>query len=208
MRKETLLKIMGLFRKNIDQGLTIMEISKKLKIGYRPAYNHIKAMSEERIINIKRVGRAKQCFLNLRNEKCRHILEEVDMIRKENLFKKNVKLRDVLEGLISKLTKRFVSEMHSVVLFGSYAKDKAAEDSDVDLLFIVTDMKNKRLREGIERECAGFQYSHNVKVSPIITDIREFRKMLRAEEGLNVGKEAREYGIPLYGFEQFWRLVV
>ena len=206
MRKETILKIMGLFRNNIDQGLTILAISKTLKIGYRPAHNHITGLNEEKIINIKKVGKAKQCSLNIKNEKCRHILEEVDMLRKEDLFRKNIKLRNVLEGLVSRLTKKFISEIHSVVLFGSHAKGNAANGSDVDLLFIVADMKNRRLRVEIERECASFQYSHNTKVSPIITDINEFRKMLEAEE-LNIGKEVRGHGIPLYGFEQFWRMI-
>ncbi len=206
MRKETLLKIVGLFRKDIDRGLTILEISKTLKIGYRPAYNHIEQMAKENLININEIGNAKQCFLNLKSEKCRHILEEADILRKEELFRKNAKLKNVLESLVSKLTKKFTSEMHSIILFGSYAKGRETKSSDIDILFIVADMSNKKLRAEIERECAGFQYSHNLKVSPLITDTEEFKKML-GEEVLNVGKEVREYGIPLYGFEQFWRLI-
>jgi len=56
------------FRTNLDAGLTILEISKKLKIGYRPVYNHINEMSTEGIITIKKVGKAKQCFLNLKED--------------------------------------------------------------------------------------------------------------------------------------------
>ncbi len=200
------MKIIGLFRKDIDSGRTILEISRKLKIGYRPAYNHIEQMAKENLISIKEVGNAKQCFLNLKSEKCRHILEEADIFRKEEMFKKNVKLKSVLEKLISKLTKIFAADIHSIILFGSYAKGRETKTSDIDILFIVADMRNKKLRAEIERECAGFQYSHNLKVSPLITDIKEFKEMLAAE-GLNVGKEVREYGIPLYGFEQFWRLI-
>lgn len=207
MRKETVLKIMSLFRKYLDKGFTILEISKKLKIGYRPAYNHIQTLSEEKIINIKKVGKAKQCFLNLKNMKCRHILAEVNMLRKDELFKKNIKLRNILEKLIAKLTERFVSEIHSIILFGSYAKGKATRTSDIDVLFIVSDIKNRALREGVERECARFQYSHNIKVSPIISDIKEIKKMLEAKEKINIGKEIRAEGIPLYGFELFWRTI-
>jgi predicted nucleotidyltransferase len=206
MRKKTLLKIMGLFRKDMDEGLTILEVSKKLKIGYRPAYNHIKTMSEEGMIKVEKVGKAKLCHMDLKNEITRHVLAEVDMLRRQELFTKNVKLRNVLEGLTSKLTERFASEIHSIVLFGSHAKDKAAKESDVDLLFMVSDMKDKKLRAAIERECASFQYSHNIRVNPVITDIKEFRNMLQARE-TNVGKETRMYGIPIYGFEQFWRQV-
>lgn len=205
MRQETLLKIIGLMRKNLDKSLTILKISKRLGIGYRPAYNHITSMKNEGIIKVEKIGNAKQCSLNFGNAKCRHLLEEVDVNKKEEIYRENPKIRAVIESLISKLTKDFISDIHSIVLFGSYAKETSTKNSDVDLLFIVTDLKNKKLREGIERESASYQYSHNIKVSPLITDIKEFKKMLEAEE-LNVGNEAKACGISLYGSEMFWRL--
>ncbi|MFH1669436.1 MAG: nucleotidyltransferase domain-containing protein [Candidatus Woesearchaeota archaeon] len=206
MRKETLLKIMTLFRKNLDKGLTIRQVSQMLNIGYRPAYNHITRMEEQEIITIERVGKAKQSLLNLKSEKCRHLLDEVGMQQKEQLLKKHTKLKNVLENLTKKLTEKFVSEIHSIVLFGSYAKGRSTKESDIDLLFIVSDLKNKTVREGIERECASVQYSYNIQVSPVMTDIPELKKMLEAEE-MTVGKETREHGIPLYGSEKFWRAV-
>lgn len=206
MRQKTLLKIVGLMRKDLARGLTILEISKRLKIGYRPAYMHIANMEKEGIIQIEKVGNAKKCLLMLESPKTRHLLEEIDILRQEEIFKKNPKLKAVIENLIPKLTDKLISEIHSVVLFGSYAKGTATRQSDIDLLFIVSDLKSRNLRELIERESASYQYSHNVKVSPLITDIVEFKKMLKAKE-LNVGKEAKECGISLYGHELFWRII-
>ena len=108
---------------------------------------------------------------------------------------------------ISKLAEKFISEIRSIVLFGSYAKGTAKRRSDIDLLFIVSDLKDKSLRDSIERESASYQYSHNIKISPLITDIEEFKKMLKSKE-LNVGKEVKESGISLYGHEFFWRITV
>ena len=205
MRQKTLLKIIGLMRKDLDKGLTILEISKKLKIGYRPAYNHISEMEKEGIIKIDKIGSAKQCTLNFSNPKTRHLLETLDMERKEDLYKENLKLK-IIDNLISKLIEKFMSEIHSIVLFGSYAKGTVVKRSDIDLLFIVSNIKNKNLRELIERECATYQYSHNIKISPLITDIEEFKKMLKSKE-FNVGKEVKNYGISLYGHELFWRII-
>ncbi len=205
MRQKTLLKIIGLMRKDLCKGLTILEISKQLKIGYRPAYNHISEMENEGIMQIEKIGSAKQCKLNFSSPKTRHLLESFDMLKKEELYKENPKLR-IIDNLISKLTEKFISEIHSVVLFGSYAKGTASKQSDIDLLFIVSNLKDKSLREIIERECASYQYSHNIKISPLITDIEEFRKMLKSKE-LNVGKEVKESGISLYGHELFWRII-
>lgn len=206
MRQKTLLKIIGLMRADLDKGLTILEISKNLKIGYRPAYNHISEMEKERMIQIEKIGSSKQCKLILTEPKTRHLLESLDIARKENLYKKNLKLKAILESLIPKLTEQFVSEIHSIILFGSYAKGTATKQSDIDLLFIVNDLKNKKLRESIERESATYQYSYNSKVSPLITDIRELKKMLKSKE-LNVGKEAKDSGVSLYGHEMFWRII-
>ncbi len=206
MRRETALKIVGLLRRDLGKRFTILEISKKLKIGYRPAYNHISGLEKEGVIVIKMAGRAKQCFLDLESAKSRYFLQEVDLIKKESIYRVNPKLKVVLETLIAKVTSRFVADIHSIILFGSYAKQTATKSSDVDILFIVSDLKNKPLRETIERECASYQYSHNLKVSPLITDITEFKKMLKSKE-MNVGKEAKEYGIALYGSEQFWRFI-
>lgn len=205
MRQKTLLKIIGLMRKDLDKGLTILEISKQLKIGYRPAYNHISEMEKEGIIQIERIGSAKQCSLNLSSPKTRHLLESLDIIKKEELYKENPKLK-IIDNLILKLTEKFISKIYSIILFGSYAKGTAAKQSDIDLLFIVSDLKDRNLREIIERESAGYQYSHNTKISPLITDIEEFKKMLSSKE-LNVGKEVKEKGISLYGHEIFWRII-
>ncbi len=206
MRRETAVKIIGLLRKELDMGFTIMEISRRLKIGYRPAYIHISEMIKEGIISARKIGMAKYCNLSLENPRCRQLLAEVDLLRKENLFKENQKLKSVLESLIATLSGTLASEIHSIVLFGSHAKGTATKSSDIDLLFIVADMKDKSARESIERECASYEYSHNVKISPMITDVTEFKKMLKTKE-LNVGKETREQGIPLYGSEIFWRLM-
>lgn len=206
MRQKTLLKIIRLMRKELDGGLTILGVSKQLRIGYRPAYNHIIEMGKEGIINIEKIGSSKQCKLNLDNPKTKHFLESLDLTRKEEIYKENPRIKPIIENLISKLTEKFISEIHSIVLFGSYAKGTAAKQSDIDLLFIVNDLKNKFLRESIERECASYQYSHNLKVSPLITDIEELKRMLKAKE-LNVGKETREHGISLYGHEMFWRII-
>ncbi|MEK6859277.1 MAG: nucleotidyltransferase domain-containing protein [Nanoarchaeota archaeon] len=206
MRQETLLKIIELMRKNIDLGLSISQISRLLKIGYVPAYNHINEMEKEGIIKVSKTGNSKQCKLNLENQKTRHLLQELDIKRKDDLFNKNSKFKIIIDNLILKLTEKYISEILSIVLFGSYAKGTANKQSDIDLMFIVSDLKNKSLREAIERECASFQYSHNIKISPLITNIEEFKKMLNSRE-LNVGKETREFGISLYGHELFWRVI-
>jgi predicted nucleotidyltransferase len=206
MRHETVMKIINLMRNDLGEGFTILEISKKLKIGYRPAYNHISELNERDIILIKKVGHSKQCFINLESEKAKLLLQESDIIKKEKLFQKNKRIKNILEELNNKITIEIPNKLHSIILFGSYAKGTFKKSSDVDLLFIVSNIEDKFVRENIQRECSAYQYSHNIEINPIISDIVQFRKMIESK-GLNVGKEAKEFGIVLYGIEQFWRQI-
>src|SRR3989338_8274004 len=103
MRRETTLKIIRLLREDMGRGFTILEVSKKLKIGYRPAYNHIIELGKEKIITIKTVGRAKQSFLNLDSPRCRYLLQESDLERSEDIYKINSRLKTVIEALIQRV---------------------------------------------------------------------------------------------------------
>src|SRR5262249_15689858 len=49
-------------------------------------------------------------------------------------------IRPVLEGLLCRLQERFASELVSVVLYGSYARDQADVGSDIDLMVVVQDL--------------------------------------------------------------------
>ncbi len=206
VRRETALKIVGLLRNNLEKGFTILEISKLLKIGYRPTYNHIAELEKIKAIITKKVGNAKLCSLNLENAHARYFLQEIDLARKEELFESDQKLKTILEEITPKITNKITSSLHSIILFGSHAKGTATKTSDIDLLFIVSVLKDKSVRGLIERECASYQYSHSVNISPLITDMEEFKKMLKSKS-INVGKEAKAFGIALYGSEQFWRLI-
>ena len=207
MRRETVLKIVGLLRKNLGKEFTILEISKLLKIGYRPAYNHIAELEKIKAITTKKVGSAKQCSINFENAQSLHFLQEVDLARTEELYKSNQKLKAILEEIIPKITNKITSSLHSIILFGSHAKGTAIKSSDIDLLFIVSNIKDKSVRNTLERECASYQYSHNVKISPLITNMEEFKKMLKSKE-MNVGKEIVKNHIIFKGYEQFYNCIV
>ena len=92
----------------------MLEISKLLKIGYRPAYNHISELEGDNVIVTKKVGSSKQCFLNLENAQSRHFLQEVDLVRKKEVYRSSLKLRTILEEIVPKIINQIVASLHSV----------------------------------------------------------------------------------------------
>ncbi len=201
-----IIKIIKLFRNNLDKGMTILEISKKLKIGYRPAYNHIIEMAKAEILDVHKVGNAKQCFLNLQSEQSIQWLSHLALQQKNEICRRNIKLSNILKNLVHTLVEQNISDVHSIILFGSHVKGKPVKESDVDIFFIITSLDNKKLKSNIENLCSTFQYSHNLKINPIISDVEELLKMLKSKS-LTVGKEIRKYGLALYGSTKFWEIM-
>ena len=59
-----------------------------------------------------------------------------------------IPVRDALGRLVTALRARFGERLHEVVLFGSYARGDADEDSDVDVL-VVIDVLTDRERSAV-----------------------------------------------------------
>lgn len=101
------------------------------------------------------------------------------------------------------IIKKIVSELKTndvVLLFGSYAKGKETEKSDIDLLII-----NKDGKKSIS--FSKYEVLFEKKINPIFVTRQEFRKMLQDKEE-NVGKQAVKNHIVLNNQEEFWRLVL
>jgi len=64
----------------------------------------------------------------------------------------------------------------------------------------VNSIRNNELRESIERESASYHHSYNIKISPLITNIAELKKML-IEDGREVIRQAAAWAIGEIGGE-------
>ena len=97
------------------------------------------------------------------------------------------------------IIKKIVSELNIddvVVLFGSYAKNTSAEQSDIDLLIINSSGKKTV-------SFSRYETLFKKKINPMFITFQEFKKMLKDKEE-NVGKQALKYHIILNNPEKFW----
>ena len=118
-----------------EHSFTINQIAKALKINYRIAYQETKRLSQEKLINIVKVGNSNQCSLtNEFNEKIFSAENE-----RRNMLLKNKNFK-VLCKRISSINKQFI-----LILFGSFAAKKQSKGSDIDLLLIKK--KKKKIEE-------------------------------------------------------------
>lgn len=183
------LKIVNYLGKHLEQRFTMHELSKLLSIPYASFYRTIQQMTD--VLNIEAVGKAKTICLNTSNP----IVSAYLTISSDEERKIFLKKQPIIRNIASELNTKEI-----VILFGSYAKGKETEKSDIDLLII-----NKEGKKSIS--FSKYEVLFKKKINPIFVTEKEFKEMLKDKEE-NVGKQALKAHIILNNPKFLWRLVL
>ena len=119
------LKIINYLGKHLEKRFTMHELSKLLNIPYASFHRTIQQM--DNLILTETVGNSKTIRLNAQNPVVKaYLIISSDEEKKEFLEK---------QPIIRKISNE-INTNEVVLLFGSYAKGKETEKSDIDLLII------------------------------------------------------------------------
>ena len=192
------LTIFGVFKRDIFASLTF----KQIKVESKQKSNNIvqialKKFKEQDLVKTEITGDVTTYSLNLNNNLTLSYLNLInDLEIEKRKFPKEI--LSEIQKRISKQTEFFI-----LIIFGSYAKNKATEKSDLDIAVIVES-------EQIKKEI--FPFLETVKrreIKPIDYHIftrEEFLEMLKADIE-NVGKQIYKNSIIYYGFIEYWNLI-
>src|SRR3989338_5621011 len=165
------LKIINYLGKHLEERFTMHELSKLLTIPYASFYRAIQQMKD--LLITETIGKSKVLKLNSKNSIIKaYLIISSDQEKKEFLQKHPV-LKKISKDLHTK---------EVVLLFGSYAKGKETEKSDIDLLVINKDGKKSL-------SFSKYEVLFKKKFNPIFITAKEFKQMLQDKEE-NIGKQA------------------
>lgn len=182
------LKIINYLGKNQGKKFTMHGLSNLVNIPYASFHRAIQGMGD--VIEAESIGKSKVICLNADNPILKSLLTvSSDEERKEFLIK---------HLIIKKISSELRTES-IVVLFGSYAKGKETEKSDIDILVINNGKK--------ELSFSKYEVLFKKKINPIFITQDEFKDMLNDKEE-NIGKQALKSHIILNNPEGFWKLVL
>lgn len=182
---------------NIGKDKTIRQISLETKIPYMTLNRIIKKLEKQNLINTKKQGKAIICSLNKNNDITKHHIILASESFKNHFLEKKPLIKKIYE-IIKNTSKEL-----SIVLFGSYAKEKEQKHSDIDIAFI---SNSKKLIKKIESEFRTIEQIHDTEINSMIFTEKQFKEMLRAKEE-NVGKQILKNRVILHNPELFWNLV-
>ncbi len=126
----------GLLRGKIH----LRELSRKLNINPMTLSRKLKELSDENIVDFKQEGKNKVYFLKKTSEAKSYVFM-TENFNLNKLIKKFPFIRSIVEKVQNN------KQIDLAVLFGSYVKDNAKKDSDLDLYL---ETKNKKIKEDIE----------------------------------------------------------
>jgi predicted transcriptional regulator len=182
------IKILKLLISNRQEKITIKKIAERAGINYRIAYEKVLYLEKKGLIKVTKAGNTKLCEFT---DKFDILVFEAEYERRSELFRNRDFL--VLYKRLSELKFPFIA-----LLFGSYAKGKATKNSDIDLLVVCEENREKRIQEIFDM--------FPLKIHPTFTNFGDFTAMLKTKE-FSVVSEAAANNIILVGIEDYYRMI-
>ena len=189
------LKIVDFLARNADKKFTINETAKVTKEYYSFVHKTIGKLTKDGVITKTKAGKAFLCSLNLGNEKTLVLLQLSEIEKKTDFFQKNKELRLILEDFVNSLGPK--TNILFVVLFGSYSKENASKESDIDILIVG---KNRLNVDKVTKELYA---KYGKEINPIVMTRNDFKK----QKDKTLVKEIINNHFILYGVENFIGLI-
>lgn len=192
------LNILGVFHKNIFLELTFKQIKEQsIQKSNNLVQIALKEFQKQNLIKTKLTGDVTTYSLNLSNN---------DVLSYINLVNQGIVSRQKFpKDILAEIQKRILSqtEFFILIVFGSHAKNKATEKSDLDIAVIVESEQTKKdiapfLETIKRREIKHIDYH--------IFSRNEFLDMLKADVE-NVGKQIYSNSLIYYGYIEYCGII-
>ena len=189
---ETKIRIINALDKN-KKGVHIRELARVVKTSYNNTVRNIKLLEEKNVI--KKENDANLIKIKLKNHPL--TIAYLKQAHTENFL--------ALPKKISNAVTEFLNELEEkpliALIFGSYAKGNFTKDSDIDILLVFQEIRQKNIENTAKR----ISMRTNTKISPVYVDYNDFEKnMLNKEHEFS--NEIRNNIIIINGVEQYYAI--
>ncbi|VVB60960.1 Winged helix-turn-helix DNA-binding protein [uncultured archaeon] len=132
-------------------GIKISELCKKTKASSNICYFHLKNLRDSEIVKEETIGKKPQIRAlhpNIKSENGKAVFSLLENQKRLEFFEKYKSLK----GCFFQISNNMPKYVLTVLVFGSYSRFAATKESDLDLLFIVSGMKNLQELENLVEE--------------------------------------------------------
>jgi len=172
---DIILEILELFLSDLEDSVYPRKVERLTGMSHRSASLNLKKLSKLKVLREKKSGKENYYFLNVENSltinflcfaEARKFVKNIEMLPK--------KVKEVVKELQNRFSRLCPQTILGCVIFGSYAKGYYKEDSDLDLLILVSSKKIDEIEE-INKDLTRIW---GVEISPLFMTLSDLRKNL------------------------------
>ena len=189
---ETKIRIINALDKN-KKGVHIRELARLVKTSYTNTVRNIKILEQENAI--KKEKDANLIKIKLKNHPL--TIAYLKQAHTENFLALPKKTSNAITEFLNELEEKPLIAL----IFGSYAKGDFTKGSDIDILLVFQEIKQK----DIENTAKRISMRTNTKISPVYVKYNEFEKNLLNKEH-EFSNEIRNNIIIITGIEQYYAI--
>lgn len=189
--------VLKIFKPSIHKPMRLADIEKRAGLSHQTVFRKIKILEKDNIL-LKQGNYYRPNFENILVHK---ILELISAMEREEFFSKYPRLKEPFNQLISFASKN--PEISYIILFGSYAIDKAGKTSDVDILTVADAVKNiKKNMDELLSQIEGGYFLNKYGFAPVYASKEDIKEMI--DERKKFMQSVIEEGIIIYGEENYF----
>ena len=189
------LKIICLLARNTERKFTINEVAKSLNEYYSFVHRTVNKLIKDSVIAKEKAGKSHLCSINLSSEKTVALIQLSEIENKNDFYNSNKELKVILEDFVK--SAESTAKPISIVLFGSYAKSTATEESDIDILLI------SKAKAAIDKMTKEAYAKYGKEINALLMTPGDFKK----QKDKAIIKEIIKNHCVLYGVENFVNLM-
>lgn len=160
-----------------NTGWTGRQLAKELDISPTTSSKFLKELVEEGIVFSKGVGSSYLYHLNDRSYVVRNILMP--------FFDRESRIVSNIVALVKKAVFKSGAEIEAIAMFGSLAKETGTIKSDMDMLIIIGDHKDKpKVEASIDALSKTIAIDFNTAISPHVLSINQLKKQYKEKSPL------------------------
>ena len=190
--------ILKIFKSSIHRPLRLADIEKRTKLSHQTVFRKVKILKENSIL-IKEGNSYRPDFKNIIVHKIFNLISAAEC---ESFYGTYPGLKEPFSQLKEFAIKN--QQISYIILFGSYAINKATKTSDIDILIVADNIKAKKKKiDTLFSQIEGGYFLNKYSFSPIYATKKDIKKMI--DERKKFMQAIIEEGIIIYGDENYFR---
>ena len=170
---------------------TLKELQERSGYSYERVYSALKSLKKKGVVSGRKVGKTLVYTIQTSTDVTYLAFVYFMLSKKERLAKKFPNVWRALDEFLAK------TDLQMAILFGSYAKEEAKEESDIDLLCMNG--------SDAEKIALSLKHKYNLRINPVLIKKGDFKNI--KGENPEFWRDLVEFGVVLRGQEMFYEMV-